>query len=60
MNGDRLFYQNQYSFPLQKLNLEEEMIKIRIERGEIPVKGDICVKVKMQSQYQPEHTPPLI
>lgn len=30
------------------------MIKFRIERGEIPVKGDICVKVKIQSKFHPE------
>lgn len=25
------------------------MIKFRLERGEIPIKGDICVKIKLQS-----------
>lgn len=25
------------------------MIKLRLERGEIPIKGDVCVKIKLQS-----------
>jgi hypothetical protein len=30
------------------------MIKLRIERGEIPIKGDICIKVKLQSLFLKE------
>lgn len=25
------------------------MVKLRLERGEVPIKGDICVKIKPQS-----------
>ena len=60
MNGNQLFYNDQYEKTLVKLNFGEEMMKIRIERGDIPIKGDICVKAKMQSQYQNENVPPVI
>jgi hypothetical protein len=54
LNGDRLFYDDQYSKKLEELQLDDEIIKLRIERGEVPVKGDICVIAKIQSKFQAE------
>lgn len=45
---------DQYDKNLEDLHFDEEIVKLRIERGEIPVKGDICVRAKIQSLlYQP-------
>ncbi len=53
LNGNRLYYIDHY--PKQMIELDfnnEEMIKLRVERGDIPIKGDICVKAKLQSKFQ--------
>ena len=52
LNGDRLFYSDQYEKTLLDLNFDEEIVKLRIERGDVPIKGDICVIAKMQSKFQ--------
>ncbi len=30
--------------------MDDSLIRLKLERGEIPVKGDICVKVNIQSR----------
>jgi hypothetical protein len=47
-----LFNNEQYNRELEKLEFGSEIVKLRIERGEIPIKGDICIIAKMQSKYQ--------
>lgn len=32
--------------------MTQQMIKLRLERGDVPIKGDICVKAKLQSKFQ--------
>lgn len=34
---------------LAELDFSEEMVRLRLERGEVPIKGDVSIKVKMQS-----------
>ena len=51
LNGDKLFYSDQYAKKLMDFNFDEEIVKIRIERGEVPIKGDICVRAKIQSLF---------
>ena len=37
---------------MEELDFSEELVRLRLERGDIPVKGDILVKVKNQSTLE--------
>ena len=55
LSNNRLYYVDHYEMPVESLEFSEEMVKFRLERGAIPIKGDICVKVKIQSAlFKPE------
>lgn len=56
LNGNRLFFLDQYSKTLEQLGVEESLVRLRLERGEVPEKGEVCVKVRMQSKFQAEGT----
>jgi hypothetical protein len=54
---NKLFGRLSTNIPLEevvelRIMQNEEMIKLRVERGDIPIKGDICVKAKLQSKFQ--------
>lgn len=57
LNGNRLFFLDQYSKSLEQLGVEESLVRLRLERGDVPEKGEVCVKVKMQSKFQPKDAP---
>lgn len=59
LNGNRLFFLDQYSKSLEQLGVEESLVRLRLERGDIPEKGEVCVKIRMQSKFQPKDTPEL-
>jgi hypothetical protein len=44
-----LLYTEHYKSTLEELDFSEELVRLRLERGEIPIKGDVLVKVKNQS-----------
>ena len=49
LSDNRLLYSDVYQNTLEELNFSEEIVRLRLERGEIPIKGDILVKIKNQS-----------
>ena len=49
LNGNRLSYTGHFEMTLEELEFSEELVRLRLERGEIPVKGDVLVKFKNQS-----------
>lgn len=44
-----MFYTDHYTKTLEELDFSEEMVRLRLERGEVPIKGDILIKIRMQS-----------
>lgn len=43
---NQLYYKDEYTKPLTELKFEEGGTRLKIERGEIPVSGNIPIKIK--------------
>lgn len=39
--------------------MDESLVRLRLERGDIPISGDLCVKVRLQSKLLPRECPEL-
>lgn len=47
LEANRLYFKDEYALLLSSLGFEESGTRLRLERGEIPVSGNIPIKVKL-------------
>ncbi|EGR30925.1 ubiquitin carboxyl-terminal hydrolase family protein, putative [Ichthyophthirius multifiliis] len=55
LENNQLYYQNEYCLSLEELGYAEGGVRLQFERGEIPVSGNIPIKIINQSSYSQQN-----